>query len=203
MADAVKEPGQINWDNYNPGSKYQAPPQAKGPDGKFTVFYGQLPTTIEQEVDDDGYRRYLLDPIKIVKSGAADGYLVRFGRVSVKPWINHKTGEPKNASAVGNLLRAAGVMAKPQKTTEYDAAVNLLKGKIAPFTLDWEARNKDTGEQVRGYQNFPDDPQYPGTKKAILKQGDTYTDESGAVQTVQSEVLFANARLRFFEGGKK
>ena len=44
----------------------------------------------------------------------------------------------------------------------------------------------------------PDDPDRPGQKKAILKQGDTYKDKEGLVHTVQSEVLFANARVRYF-----
>jgi len=67
-----------------------------------------------------------------------------------------------------------------------------------PLTLDWTARNKDTGESIRGYQNFPDDPDHPGQKKAILHAGDTYRDRDGATQTVKADVLFANAVVRYF-----
>ena len=193
----LKEPQQIDWDNYNPGSKYQAPPVALGGDGKSIVYTGQLPTAIAAEQDDEGYRRYLLDPIKLVKNGSgADNYVIRFTRASIKPF--EKNGKVQNASPVGNVLRSAGVSAKPQKTVEYDAAINAVKGRVVSFTIDWEARNKDTGETVRGYENFPDDPDRPGQKKAILKQGDVYKTREGETKTVQSEVLFANARVRYF-----
>ena len=193
----LKEPSQIDWDNYNPGSKYQAPPPALGGDGKAITYTGQLPTAITQEQDDAGYRRYLLDPIKLVKNGnGVDGYTIRFTRASVKPF--EKNGKVQNASSVGNVLRSAGVNSKPQRTAEYDAAMNAVKGRVITFTVDWEARNKDTGETVRGYANFPDDPDRPGHKKAILKAGDVYKTKEGETKTVESEVLFANARVRYF-----
>lgn len=200
MADAagltLKEPSQVDYDKLG-SSKYTPPPPATDTAGKRITYTAQLPSTIVEETNDDGYRTYLLDPIKLVKNGnGADGVEIRFARVSLKPFSNGN-----NSAAL--LVKAAGVMAKPQKTSEYDAAMKLVKGKIAPLTLDWEARDKDTGESVRGYENFPDDPQRPGFKKSVLRAGDVYTDENGAPQTVKSEVLFANARLRFFEAGKK
>ena len=194
----LNEPNQIDWDNYNPGSKYQAPPEAVGVDGKSIIYTGQLPTDIVPEVDSKtNFRTYLLDPIKLVKNGQGpDGYTIRFTRASVKPF--ERNGKVQNASPIGNLLRSAGVTAKPQRTVEYDAAVNAVKGRVVSFTIDWEARDKDSGEQVRGYTNFPDDPDRPGRKKAILKQGDTYKTKEGETKTVTSEVLFANARVRYF-----
>ena len=198
----LNEPQQIDWDNYNPGSKYSVPPPAKGPDGKALVYTGQLPTTVVNEADDNNFRRYLFDPIKLVKNGgSADGYVIRFTRASIKPF--ERDGKPQNASAAGNVLRSAGAVGKPQKTAEYDAAMQQVKGRVVSFTIDWEARNKDTGEKVSGYDNFPLDPDRPGQRKAILKQGDTYTvsDRQGNIletKTVQSEVLFANARVKYF-----
>ena len=195
---SLKEPNPIDWDAYNPGSKFQVPPPAKGVDGKYVVYHAQLPTTIAAEADDDGYRRYLLDPITLVKNGQGiDGYTIRFTRASVKAFTG-KDGKAVNASQAGNVLKAAQVAAKPQKTAEYDAAFNLIKGKIVPVTVDWYAKNKDTGEQVRGYENFPVDPDRPGQRKAILKAGDTYTDAQGNTQTVKAEVLFANAVVKRF-----
>lgn len=198
----LKEPSQIDWDNYNPGGKYQAPPPAVGADGKNIVYTGQLPTTITQEQDRDGYRQYVLDPIKLVKNGnGADGVTIRFTRASVKPF--EKDGKVQNASPAGNVLRSAGVAAKPQKTAEYDAAMNAAKGRVVQFTIDWEARDKDTGETVRGYMNFPEDPDRPGQRKAILHAGDEYKDKEGVTQTVKAEVLFANARVRYFVDARK
>ena len=191
----MKEPDQVDWDKVG-GSKYTAPHKAKEGD-KFITYFGQLPSTIEEDTDDDGYRTYLLDPIKLVKNGnGVDGYTLRFSRVGLKPWKNGNNG-------TAQMIKAAGVTSKPQKTSEYDAAVKLVRGKVAPFTIDWSARNKGTGETVRGYDNFPDDPTRPGQKKSVLEAGDTYRDENGAEQVVKSEVLFANAQLRFFEAKSK
>jgi hypothetical protein len=194
------EPNPTNWDNYS-GSGWMRPPDARDGDGRFIQYYGQVPNEITEEVNDAGYRVYLLDPIKLVKNGVGvDGYELRFCRASLKQFQNSKVGR----SMAGDLIRAAGVLAKPQVTREYDAAMKQVKGKIIPLTLDWEARNKDTGEQIRGFYAFPIDPE-TGTRKAILHQGDQYhvlnekgQPIEGEFETVKSEVLFANARLRFF-----
>lgn len=210
MADTaglnLNQPPKIDWDNYNPGSKYTPPPVPVGPDGKKIVFSGQV-GGIKPTEDQENNRQYILDPIKLVKMGSGvDGYEIRFTFVGTQPFFKtlpDGTKKPLNASPVGNVLRAGGVTAKPQTVPEYDAAMNLVKGRVIQFTADWEARNKETGETVRGYENFPEDPERPGQRKAILKAGDTYTvrDRDGNVtetKTVQSEVLFANLKARFF-----
>lgn len=191
----LKEPQPVEWDKIG-GSNYQAPPRAKQGD-KYITYFGQLPSLITtEEVDDDGYRQYVLDPIKLVKNGpGVDGTTIRFARVGLRPWKNGN-----NSAAL--LIKAAGINSKPSKTTEYDSAMKTLKGRVLPLTLDWSARNKETGETVRGYENFPDDPTRPGEKKSILHAGDTYRDANGIEQVVKSEVLFANAQLRFFEAGR-
>ena len=191
----LNEPNQVDWDKVG-GSSYIAPPQAKDASGKHVVYLGQLPATITEETDDNNFRQYVLDPIKLVKNGpGVDGYVIRFTTKGLKPFSNGGNG-------IAPLLKGAGINTKPQSTAEYDAAMKLVKGKVVPFTIDWVAKNKETGEAVKGYENFPDDPTRPGQKKAILKQGDTYTD-GGELKTVTSEVLFANARIRFFEGRVK
>lgn len=199
----LREPDQMDWNNYAAGSTYRVPPPALGADGKPIVYSGQIPSQFADSAftaTDEGYRAYVIDPITITRSGnGADGYPLRFTRVNTKKFVSKKTNKPTEASSVGNYLRAAGITAKPQKNAEYDAAVRATAGKTVSFTIDWEARNKDTAEQIRGYANFPNDPDRPGQKKAILKAGDTYLDEAGQPQTVKSEVLFANARVRFFQ----
>ena len=192
----LNEPTQVDWDKVG-GSNYIAPPPAQDAAGKNIVYLGQLPTTITPETDDNNYRQYQLDPIKLVKNGnGVDGYTIRFTTKGLKPFSNGGNG-------IAPLLKGAGIQAKPQTTAEYDAAMQQARGKVVPFTIDWVARNKETGEKVQGYTNFPEDPTRPGQRKAILKKGDTYTDASGVTQTVESEVLFANARVRFFEGRAK
>lgn len=199
----LKEPEQIDWDNYNPGSKYMPPPPALGVDGKALVYFGTLPKITDQnfEATDEGFLQVVADPITIVKSGSADGYQIRFSRFNVKKF--QKNGKTIEASSLGNLLRGAGVVAKPQKNEEYKAATKSVGGKVISFTLDWYAKNKETGEEVRGFAAFPDDPERPGLKKSILKAGDLINvlddkgQPTGEKKPVQSEVLFANARFRY------
>ena len=203
MADTtgitLQEPTQVDWDKIGAGSTYTPPPPAKDVTGKYITYFGQLPQSITVKADDvtdEGFRVYNLDPIKLVKTNVPglDGYQIRFTRTTLKPFKNGS-----NSTAI--LVKAAGVAAKPQKTSEYDAVIKQCAGKVVPLTIEWEARNKDTGEVVRGYDNFPDDPARPGFKKAILKKGDVVKVD-GEDHVVESEVLFANARQRFFEAKK-
>lgn len=190
----LRQPDPINWEQHDKGSNYQPPPPALGPDGKEIIYTGVLTQPAVPDVTDEGFRKYVMGPIKIIKSGnGADGYLLKFFEPSVKLFSNGKQ------SKVSLLLRSAGIMGQPQTNAEYDAALAQIKPGSRPFqfTIDWEARNKDTGEQIRGYKNFPDDPQRPGYKKAILHAGDTYTDANGTQQVVKSDVLFANGRIAF------
>lgn len=206
----LKEPEPVNWEEYNSGSRFQAPPPALGPDGKPITYYGVV-ADAKEDTPDEGYLNYILDPIKIVQAGTDNGYTLRFTRASVKPFTKKgPDGEPiaikGNPNKLANLLRAAGLAVKPQTNADYRAAVKAVVAAKKPvmFTIDWEAYNKDTGERVKGYLAFPDDPQRPGQKKAVLKAGDVINevDSKGNIigtKTVTSEVLFANARLRYFQ----
>jgi hypothetical protein len=219
---SLREPEQINWDSFDTGgSKYVAPPPALGPDGSPITYYGVAEISEETNypekhpVTGEPVLTFTLDPIKIVKSGPADGQLIRFGRMSTRPFTRKGVdGEVKllNANSIGNFLRSCGMVnAKPNTNEAYRAAVKSCVGKMFSFTIDWEARNKDTGEKISGYLSFPEDQDRPGTRKSILRQGDVYSvvDRKGAVlevKRVESEVLFANARLKFFQDpsrGKK
>lgn len=197
---SYKEPETVNWDTVGKGSTYTPPPPAQTPDGKFITYTIQLPQTAgtideNQPTTEEGYRKYQHGPVRLVKSPGYDGYEIRFYSTSLKPFMDKKTGQPKDVNATALLLKAAGVAAKPQKTVEYDQAVRLLRGKIVPVTLDWRARSKDGSETIDGFQNFPMDPERPGFRKAILRQGDLLPNG----QMVKSEVLFANAVVRFVQ----
>lgn len=197
----LKEPEQVDWDNYNSGSKYQAPPPALGADGKPITYYGKVVEAAESQADNE-YLNFQID-LKIVNSGSADGIKIRTW-ASAKPF--EKNGEPVkgNPNKLANYLRSCGLQAKPQTNAEYRASVKSVASKVFPFTIDWEAKNGETGEKVKGFLNFPEDPDRPGQRKSILRKGDIYTerDFKGNITgtgTVQSEVLFANARLRYFQ----
>ncbi len=158
----LREPDRTDWDNYNTGgSAYSAPPPALGPDGKPIVYRGTVGEAKETAPDEE-LLNYLLDPIRITDAAYA-GKEIRFTRASVKPF--KRKGEPMkgNPSKLGNFLRSAGLQAKPQTNSEWRAAVAAAKSKPISFTIDWEAYNKDTGESVKGYLSFPEDPERPGS----------------------------------------
>lgn len=203
----LKEPEQVDWDNYGT-SKYIAPPPALGADGKAITYYGVVLGATEEEPD-EGYLNFLLDPIKLVKAGDLDGYQIRFTRASTRPRTKLVNGVAVpvkgNPNRLADYLRGCGMTAKPQRNEEYRAAVKMVVGQNRqfPFVGDWEAYNKDTGESVKGFLSFPEDEARPGQRKSVLKNGEKYyvTNKQGQileVKTVQSEVLFANFRLRYF-----
>lgn len=204
MSDAsmnYKQPDQVDWSNFNPPSKFVAPPVPLDAKGNPIVFQGTLPKECKTEEDKDGYMQFVVDPITL-----KNGYEIRFTRASTKLFERKMAnGEVKkqNANKIGTLLKSASIQARPQTNEEYIAAVKAAGGRTAHFTIDWSAYNKDNGESVDGYLAFPEDPERPGQRKAILKQGDTYhvVDRKGNIietKTVISEVLFANARIRYF-----
>lgn len=203
----LREPDKMDWDNYVSGSKYIAPPPALDATGRPIVYNGRV-DTIEEGVTDEGLRQWTID-FTLVKAGGADGLSLRKW-VNVKKW-NDKAGNQTEQSSVGAFLRAASIVAKPQKNAEYDAAMKQTKGRVVQFTIDWVAKNKDTGEEVEGFLSFPDDDERPGSRKTILKEGDSYfeVDKKGNILStnkVESEVLFANARIKYFQDpnrGKK
>lgn len=200
----LKEPEQMDWENFNPtSSKFQAPPPSIGADGKPIVYQVQLPNDMgsptRKGATQEGYRKFECGPLTVVKTGnGSDGYQIKYYTVSVTKFKDKKTGEPINVSSAGKLIRAAGIPAKPQTNAEYEAAMAKTAGRVVPVTIEWVAKGKDTGEEIIGEQNFPIDPT-TGRRKAILKAGDVLP--SG--QTVKAEVIFANARVKYVQDGKK
>jgi hypothetical protein len=197
------EPQQVDWNNVSGASTYTPPPQVVGGDGKPVTFTGVIKNIEERAnqfaVDEEGraYLNFLIDPIELVDAGRYNGYTLRFTEASTKPFKNGKSNR------LALFVAASGSTGKPQTNDQYRQVVKALTGKRVRFTGEWEARSKDTGEKVKGYSNFPDDPDRPGEKKAILKKGDTYTvsDFKGNIletKTVQAEVIFANLVVRNF-----
>jgi hypothetical protein len=214
---SLKEPAQVDWDNLGK-SGYQAPPPEVDANGKKIVYYGKADVALENQYQDtdpvtgDPLLTYKLDPVTITQ-GEFAGYQLRFAKASTRPFTKNVNGEQVpikgNPNSLGNYLRACGSVAKPQTNSEYIASVNAVKNKVFPFTIEWEARNKDTGEVYRGQASFPDDPARPGQKKTILHAGDiiTVVDKkgvpTGAIETVKAEVLFVNAKVKYFQDPKK
>lgn len=198
----LKEPERMDWDNYHEGSTWMRPPVPVGPDGKFLTYTGQV-KGVDFDATDEGELVILADPIVLVQNNSdVDGYEIRFTRASTRKF--QKNGKPLDASMAGNLLRSAGVQAKPQRNAEYIAAAKAIVGRKLTFSLDWRAYDEDTQERIVGYENFPDDPERPGQKKVIMNAGDMVqlTDNrgnpDGPPKPLTADVLFANARVRFF-----
>lgn len=204
----LREPEQLNWDEAFKGRTYQEPPPALGPDDKYIQYQGKV-VAIKPSDPEDGYLNYQIDLV-LVNAGKYDGVQVRTW-ASTKPFMskNRETGEltpvKGNPNGLAKALRGAGLTSKPQSNSAYEAAIQQLVGKSVPFVLDWEAKNRDTGEVVRGFNAFPVVPDNPGTRKAILKAGDVVAEldskgkPTGATRTIQSEVMFANPRFKYFQ----
>ena len=208
----LREPEKCDWDNLGASSTYVGPPDVLDAQEKPITFQGVI-QDVKAGADKEGYLEFLLDPVKLVKTptGRHDGYEIRFTRVGVAPFtkLDPSTGERKpikgNPNKAAQALRSTGLQAKPQTNAEYAASFDRVKGKAALFTADWEAYNKDTGERVRGYKAFPIDPERPGQRKAILRKGDIYNvvdskgNPTGETKVVESDVLFANLKVKFFQ----
>jgi len=202
MADTnqmnLREPDQMDWDAHDKGNTYQPPPPALDADGNPIIYQAQLPTDMGAStrlgVNRNGFRQFACGPVRFVKNGpGVDGYEIRFFDVSVEKYKSKSTGEPIELSGASKLLRGAGIKAKPQKNAEWEQAIKLTSGKTIPVVIDWYAKDRETGQVIRGYENFPLDPDRPGRRKAILKAGDVLPNG----EKVTSEVMFANAVVRY------
>lgn len=205
----LKEPEKVDWDSAFSGSKYTPPPPAIGPDGKPIVYQAKVVEIKESPGKglDAEYLNYQID-LKLVGNGV-DGVALRtWASTRTFQRRNKETGEFENIkgnpNALAKFLKSAGLQAKPGTNNEYRAAVKMVNGKPLNVTLDWEAANRETGEVIKGFENFPEDPERPGLRKSVLRKGDIYVerDRQGNIlgeKVVQSEVLFANPRIKYFQ----
>lgn len=149
----------IDWDNYDTGSKLTAPPQAKGSDGKYIVYYAQLPEQFTDEAfgsTQQGFLKVDLTPLVLVNGGPGiDGYTMKYNQsASAKPY--EKNGKTLAASQLGNFLRASGTDGfKPQDIEGYKQAVRAAAGKTIPVILEWDCYDKQTASEVaKKYDDF-------------------------------------------------
>lgn len=201
----LTEPAQCDWDTAYSGGKYVAPPPALDPAGKAIIYQGTIKAATLTDPDET-YLNYMVD-FELPNGARARVW------ASTKPFtkVNKTSGEREpingNPNKLGSLLRSAGLQAKPQTNSDYQASVRSVINRKASFTLDWVAKNKETGEVVKGYNAFPVDVA-TGLRKPILKAGDTINllGEKGAIvgtTEVKSEVLFANPQIKYFQDPSK
>jgi len=195
--ETLQQPEKIDWNNHHAGSSYQRPPEAQE-NGQDIVYKAVLPKDLASparlKVTNEGLRAFEFGPVQL-QLGAGRVAEIKYFTQSVKKFTNRTTGKVLEVNGVSKLLRAAGFAGKPNTNAEYEAAVKAIAGRPISLIIDWRAYNKDTSEEVRGYANFPDDPERPGKKMAVLKQGTLLPNGD----TVKSEILFANAQVRYVQ----
>lgn len=202
----MKEPEQLDWDNAFKGSSYEAPPPALGPDNRPIEYQFQVVGVKEAKNLDEGYLNYEID-LKLTQTG------VNYSRIlktwaSTRPFMKRAedgTLQPikGNPNSLGKFLRSAGLQGKPQTNEQYKQAMKSVGNARVKATGDWEARAKDGSETIRGYLAFPPEDANPSVRKPILKRGEVYldVDKRGNIlgtKTVESEILFANFRVKYF-----
>lgn len=88
-----------------------------------------------------------IDPT--INDGEFSGFGLRYQKISTKPW-----GDPP-VSKVGQYLKAAG---QTGTVTNVVDAVRKTAGTQYRAKLDWRAYNSNSGLQLRGMNNFPQNP---------------------------------------------
>lgn len=198
---------QVDWENY--GKQTIAPPDALDAGGKPIVYFGVAEAATEQEPV-DGYLSYLVDPIVLVGGATGNGYQIRFTRVNARPYGSGSPAGPKkgNPNKLADFLRSTGLQAKPINEDQFRACVQQvvnLKRQFG-FTIDWYAKDKQTGEVVKGFNAFPVGPD--GKRKWVLHAGDVINtldakgQPTGATTVLKAETVFANAELKYFRDPK-
>lgn len=130
--------------------------------GRYTL---RAPERIGDEAFSASQSNYLkaqIDPVIVGPSH--NGYVVRYVSLSAKPYKRTigRRGTPNEkvitVSQLGDYLRACGI--KGVLPTDPAALADLVErtaGATFLADLDWRARNKNTGREVRGMENFPSD----------------------------------------------
>lgn len=167
----LNEPDQVDWAAYQTASAGSGKPLP--PAGTYTGVAEKF-----EYQSKDGKLVVLADPIKIVAPTNA-GYDLRFTRISSKKYSN------RNASPLGDYLKAQASLAQPRSNQDYVDAVEQTVGRPFQFQLDWEAYDKETGETLaRTMADFPDDGQ--GGKQRFITNPAT------------GNKVWANARIKRF-----
>ena len=126
-----------------------------------------------------GALAYALDPTVIGPENA--GFKLRFISVYSTPYKRNGM----TVSGIGDYLRATGFRGKLDDLQQTADAIELVAG--TPFTadIDWIARDRKTGFEVKGMRNFP--VLEDGTHQSWLPHP-TLKDENGAAVRVRANL---------------
>jgi hypothetical protein len=107
-----------------------------------------------------------VDVSPTISGGDHDGYTIPYTRVSAKTWTNRDGVEE---SQLGRYFKACGVNAvidgDPQAQAEMaEATANTL----VTIDVDWVARDKGTGYELKGMKNFPKNADGTSSRTILL-----------------------------------
>lgn len=174
----------IDFDNYSDGGgkgNYTPPDEGRyiGKIGQITGQPGVNGGSFG--VTKNGDRKYILGDVEIINAPEDKNRVIRFTEVSSKKYSN------REGSVAIDFLRAAGIDAQPKTVAELDNYFLMASGRTFQFQLQWVAKNKDTKEETKGMESFPEDPNNPGKKAPFIVDGFD-----------ASKKWWANAKVQYF-----
>lgn len=132
----------LDWDQYADAREMTPPP----PKGRYMVRATDKFTFSATKL---GYLQAQVDPVVVGPTN--EGYVIRFARVSAKPFKRRGT----TVSQAGDYLRATGSQARPRTPEELAAAIELTAGAPLQVEIDWEAYDAEGPFVLKGMENFP------------------------------------------------
>lgn len=172
------------WDTYDVGGDSKPLP----PEGTY-LMRSKTPLDPKEDlsVGKDGQLIIRNDPTII--AGPAAGYVCKYNRVSTKRYAN------RNASPAGDYLKAIGYRGQPTTPNEYADAAAAVAGQTFEAETQWRARDKDTGFEVKGMENFPTKPD--GTRQSWVAAPGT-----GPGQPLPLKRVWANLEIKNYRAKK-
>ena len=140
----LKEPETSYWDDYE-DPKSGGSGSALLPKGEYLVQI--VPGSMDFQADKQ--RNLVAVTTLRVLDGPEAGKEVRFQRFSVRPYPYRRGSE------AGDLLRVVRPGVTPRSNTEWEQALRGCEGMPFKAYGDWEAYDKQTGQSLKGMENFP------------------------------------------------
>lgn len=149
---------------------YNGTRQAKPfpPKGRYTA---RTPESFPAEAFGKSNTGFLtIDVSPTIVGGEYDGFKLNFTKVSTKTWTN-KDG--KAESQFGRYLVACGITGDvPTSPQEQADLVERTANTLISIDVDWYARNRVAGFQVKGMENFPTKEDGSHSRRVEVKTAD-------------------------------
>ena len=168
MADVaglgLKKREATNFGDYPQGGGGYTPPSPPGD------YIGQAPSEFEFSAN-NGDLVAVMNEVKILDAPEGHQDTIRFERLSTTPYKQGKRAKG-GACRAGDFLLSVGADVDFDTTDQQkwaEAIESAADGQF-PFNLDWEVYASDLKKTlVRGYQNFPVDPNDPSKRLPFVE----------------------------------